>query len=165
MRRLRRRALLSARAHCPFCFSDKTRLQQASGCGEIYTYSVMRRTPIPYAIAYVTLAEGPTMMTNIIDPALDRIRIGPADEARLQAERGRPAGADVYAGLRRRSSGTASWGERRAWLSASARLFPRPRNGEGWAMKKVPSLLCRRPPLPRHAAVSAGSSAAQVCCW
>ncbi|HEU0155781.1 MAG TPA: zinc ribbon domain-containing protein, partial [Stellaceae bacterium] len=54
------------RALCPFCFSDKTQLQQASGDGVIYTYSVMRRAPVPYAIAYVTLAEGPTVMTNIV---------------------------------------------------------------------------------------------------
>ena len=31
---------------------------------------------MPYAIAYVTLAEGPTMMTNIVDCDLDKIRIG-----------------------------------------------------------------------------------------
>ena len=64
------------RARCPFCFSGRTELQQASGNGTIYTYSVMRRAPIPYAIAYVTLAEGPTMMTNIVDCDLDSIRIG-----------------------------------------------------------------------------------------
>jgi uncharacterized OB-fold protein len=66
------------RVFCPVCFSDKTRLQQVSGNGTIYTYSVMRRAPIPYAIAYVTLAEGPTMMTNIVDCDLDKIRIGQA---------------------------------------------------------------------------------------
>jgi uncharacterized OB-fold protein len=66
------------RAFCPVCFSDKIGLQQVSGNGTIYTYSVMRRAPIPYAIAYVTLAEGPTMMTNIVDCDLDKIRIGQA---------------------------------------------------------------------------------------
>jgi uncharacterized OB-fold protein len=64
------------RALCPYCFSDRTGLQQASGDAVIYTYSVMRRAPVPYAIAYVTLAEGPTMMTNIVDCDLDAIRIG-----------------------------------------------------------------------------------------
>jgi len=64
------------RAHCPFCFSDNTAWQQASGAGVVYTYSVMRRAPVPYAIAYVTLAEGPTMMTNIVDCDLDGIKIG-----------------------------------------------------------------------------------------
>ena len=66
------------RALCPFCFSDRTQLQQASGDATIYTYSVMRRAPIPYAIAYVTLKEGPRVMTNIVDCDLDRIRIGQA---------------------------------------------------------------------------------------
>jgi len=64
------------RPHCPFCFSDKVEWQEASGRGTVYTYSVMRRAPVPYAIAYVTLAEGPTMMTNIVDCDLDALRIG-----------------------------------------------------------------------------------------
>jgi uncharacterized OB-fold protein len=64
------------RPHCPFCFSDNVEWQEASGRGTIYTYSVMRRAPVPYAIAYVTLAEGPTMMTNIVDCDLDSIKIG-----------------------------------------------------------------------------------------
>lgn len=64
------------RALCPFCFSDKTEWLEASGDGVIYSYSVMRRAPIPYAIAYVTLAEGPTMLTNLLDCDFDRLRIG-----------------------------------------------------------------------------------------
>jgi len=64
------------RAICPFCFSDRTEWLHASGRGTIYSYSVMRRVPVPYAIAYVTLEEGPTMMTNIVDCDLDAIRIG-----------------------------------------------------------------------------------------
>ena len=64
------------RPHCPFCFSDQVEWQEASGRGTVYTYSVMRRAPVPYAIAYVTLAEGPTMMTNIVDCDLNSIHIG-----------------------------------------------------------------------------------------
>ena len=66
------------RAICPFCGSDRTEWTEASGRGTVYSYSVLRRAPIPYAIAYVTLAEGPTMMTNIVDCDLDAIRIGQA---------------------------------------------------------------------------------------
>ena len=66
------------RAICPHCLSDKTELQQASGNGTIYTYSVMRRAQVPYAIAYVTLQEGVSMMTNIVDCDLDNIKIGQA---------------------------------------------------------------------------------------
>jgi uncharacterized OB-fold protein len=64
------------RALCPFCFSDKTEWRDAAGTGTIYSFSVTRRGEAPYAIAYVTLAEGPTMMTNIVDCDLDAIRIG-----------------------------------------------------------------------------------------
>lgn len=64
------------RAICPFCASDATEWRQASGRGTIYTFSVMRRVPVPYAIAYVTLEEGVTMMTNIVGADLDAIRIG-----------------------------------------------------------------------------------------
>ena len=79
------------RALCPFCFSDKTEWREAAGTGTIYSFSVMRRAEVPYAIAYVTLAEGPTMMSNIVDCDLDTIRIGqqvrfvfkPADNGQL----------------------------------------------------------------------------------
>src|SRR5260370_12537583 len=78
------------RAICPFCFSDKTELLQAAGHGTIYTYSVMRRAPIPYAIAYVTLSEGPTMMTNIVDCDLDNIRIGQSVKLIFKPSEGGP---------------------------------------------------------------------------
>jgi len=64
------------RSICPFCGSDRTEWRDVSGRGTIYTYSVMRRAPVPYAIAYVTLDEGVTMMTNIVDCDLNAIRIG-----------------------------------------------------------------------------------------
>ena len=64
------------RSICPFCGSDRTEWLPASGRGTIYSFSVMRRVPVPYAIAYVTLEEGVTMMTNIVDCDLDVIRIG-----------------------------------------------------------------------------------------
>jgi uncharacterized protein len=63
------------RALCPFCFSDCA-WEEASGKGKIYSLSVMKRGEAPYAIAYVTLAEGPSMMTNIVDCDLDALKIG-----------------------------------------------------------------------------------------
>jgi uncharacterized protein len=64
------------RALCPFCLSADTRLERVSGKGSIYSYSVMRTAPIPYAIALVSLVEGPTMMTNIVDCDLHALKIG-----------------------------------------------------------------------------------------
>ena len=46
------------RAICPFCSSDRVEWRDSPGKGTIYTFSVMRRAKEPYAIAYVTLAEG-----------------------------------------------------------------------------------------------------------
>ncbi|HEY2047878.1 MAG TPA: OB-fold domain-containing protein, partial [Caulobacteraceae bacterium] len=43
----------------------------------IYTYSVMHRgTPVPYAIAYVTLDEGVSLLTNIVDCDMASLKIG-----------------------------------------------------------------------------------------
>ncbi|PCJ16314.1 MAG: DNA-binding protein [Gammaproteobacteria bacterium] len=64
------------RTICPFCMSDNTEWKESTGKGTVYTYSVMRRSPVQYCIAYVTLDEGITMMTNIIDVDLDQIKIG-----------------------------------------------------------------------------------------
>ena len=66
------------RAICPFCDSEKVEWRPASGRGTIYTFSVMRRVKQAYAIAHVTLAEGPTMLTNIIDCDFDKLSIGQA---------------------------------------------------------------------------------------
>lgn len=78
------------RALCPFCFSDKTEWRTASGQGTIYSYSVMRRAPVPYAIAYVTLDEGTTMMTNLVDCDFDAIRIGQRVKVVFQPTDGGP---------------------------------------------------------------------------
>ena len=64
------------RAICPFCGSDRTEWKDATGMGVIYSFSVMRRSSPPYVIAYVTLDEGPTIMTGLVDCDLDALRIG-----------------------------------------------------------------------------------------
>jgi hypothetical protein len=65
------------RTICPFCHSSDTAWVESKGEGVIYTYSVMRRnTPTPYAISYVTLDEGVSLLTNIVDCDLDGLKIG-----------------------------------------------------------------------------------------
>jgi uncharacterized OB-fold protein len=62
---------------CPFCLSANVVWEDATGAGEVYSYSVLRRgAPLPYCIAYVKLDEGPLVMTNLVDCDLDDIRIG-----------------------------------------------------------------------------------------
>jgi len=63
------------RALCPFCFGE-TDWTETSGEGEIYSFSVMKRAPVPYAVAFVKLDAGPTMMSNMVDCDFDALRIG-----------------------------------------------------------------------------------------
>jgi len=68
---------------CPQCNSDRVEWVPAKGTGVVYTYSTMRRgVPVPYTIAYVTLDEGVSMMTNIVDCDTDALKIG--DKVRLE---------------------------------------------------------------------------------
>ena len=80
------------RALCPFCFSDQTEWKESPGEGVIYSYSVMHRSPSgPYAIGYVTLKEGPAVLTNFVDVAPDGLSIGQKVKVKFQpTENGPP---------------------------------------------------------------------------
>jgi uncharacterized OB-fold protein len=78
------------RSICPFCFSADTVWVEASGKGTIYSYSVMRRVPVPYVVAYVTLAEGPTMISNIVDCDVNAVKIGQAVKVTFKPSDGGP---------------------------------------------------------------------------
>ncbi len=77
------------RASCPFCGSERTEWVAAQGRGQIYSFSVMRRVAQPYAIAYVTLDEGVTMLTNLVGCDLDCLRIGDPVRLVFEAAEGR----------------------------------------------------------------------------
>ena len=64
------------RPFCPFCMSDDTEWFECSGEGTIYTFSIMRRAPVPFALAYVELAEGPRILTNIVECDFDALDCG-----------------------------------------------------------------------------------------
>jgi uncharacterized OB-fold protein len=69
------------RGLCPHCGSVALAWFTASGLGTVYSFTVVRRGPepfsaaAPYVVAYVELAEGPRVLTNIVggDPELTRI--------------------------------------------------------------------------------------------
>ena len=65
------------RGFCPICLGTNVRWVACSGRGTIYSYSITRRAE-PYAIAYVELAEGPRILSNIVDSPLDAIAIDAA---------------------------------------------------------------------------------------
>ena len=75
-------AIWYPRPICPFCHSSDTVFQVAAGLGSIYSFSVVRRSggeftsAVPYVLAYVQLAEGPRMMTNIVDCVIEDLFVG-----------------------------------------------------------------------------------------
>jgi uncharacterized protein len=71
-----RRAFYPPRACSPFTLGETT-METSAGEGNIYTFSIMRRTPSgPFAIGYVTLDEGPSLLTNFTGCDVDALRIG-----------------------------------------------------------------------------------------
>jgi uncharacterized OB-fold protein len=68
------RAHFYPRPFCPHCWSTDVAWEEASGRATLYTYSVVHRNDlppwperVPYVAAIVDLAEGPRMMTNVVD--------------------------------------------------------------------------------------------------
>ncbi len=71
------------RGLCVTCLSDEIEHFVASGRGEVYTYSVVRqnqmpdfRNALPYVVAYVSLEEGPQLLTNIVGCDPESVSIG-----------------------------------------------------------------------------------------
>jgi uncharacterized OB-fold protein len=68
---------------CSACLSIAADWVQVSGRGEIFSYNVMHQiyhpafaADVPYAVVVVKLAEGPKMISNLVDCPIDEIRIG-----------------------------------------------------------------------------------------
>lgn len=61
---------------CPHCGKAEVDWVPAAGGGTVYSFSVMRRAQVPYAIAYVTLDEGVTMLTNLVECDFDALAVG-----------------------------------------------------------------------------------------
>lgn len=72
------------REFCPHCWNDTdVRWVEAAGVATLYTWSVVHRNDlppfgsrVPYVAAVVDLAEGPRMMTEVVDCAEDGLRVG-----------------------------------------------------------------------------------------
>lgn len=71
------------RAQCTECLSPRTEWLRCSGKGTIYTFTVTNqnqvpgfRESLPYVMAYVELAEGLKMLSNIVDCHPEEVKIG-----------------------------------------------------------------------------------------
>ena len=72
------------RRRCPFCGSDATVWEDASGRGTIHSFSLVSRSRRPSAVAIVELDEGPRLTGLVADCDVHRLRIG--DEVRVGFE-------------------------------------------------------------------------------
>jgi uncharacterized OB-fold protein len=61
---------------CPFCLSADTVWQDSPGTGMVYSFSTMGQGDAAYTMAYVTLDEGVTVMTNLVDCDPAQMTIG-----------------------------------------------------------------------------------------
>jgi uncharacterized protein len=70
------------RSICPECGGDSSSWIEASGVGTVYSFTVVQRSfghyqdVVPFVIAYVELAEGPRVLTNIVNCEPEDVRIG-----------------------------------------------------------------------------------------
>lgn len=70
------------RRHCPSCWTENVSTFDASGKGVIYSFTVIRKGAMlykdagPFVVAYVELAEGPRVMTNIVECDVETIAVG-----------------------------------------------------------------------------------------
>ncbi|HEX9776367.1 MAG TPA: Zn-ribbon domain-containing OB-fold protein [Actinomycetota bacterium] len=67
------------RGICTACGARDLALVESSGCGTIYSYSVVRRAPhpaleAPYVVAIVQLEEGPRLLTNVVGCSPEDVR-------------------------------------------------------------------------------------------
>lgn len=70
---------------CPLCGGTELEWAKASGRARIYAFSPARRASPTYTLAYVTLEEGPTIMTNIVNSEPESLQIDQQVKVRFQA--------------------------------------------------------------------------------
>jgi uncharacterized protein len=85
------------RGLCPHCGATEIEWLDASGQGTIYSFTVIRRgegayrEATPYVLAYVELAEGPRVLTNVVECEPDAVQVGQAVEVVFHATGEGPA--------------------------------------------------------------------------
>jgi len=68
---------------CSACMSEHVEWVQSAGCGQVLTFTIVRRAvseayaaEVPYVVALIQLEEGPKMMSNLVHCEPDSVEIG-----------------------------------------------------------------------------------------
>jgi len=80
------------RAVCPYCDASELDWVDASGRGQVHSFTVVHRAPpdyrdeVPYVVALVELDEGVRMMTRIVDVEPAGVRVDLPVEVAIQGD-------------------------------------------------------------------------------
>ena len=95
------------RSFCPVCGADSVTWTELSGLGTVYARTVLHRgmgpwrDATPFVVAYVELAEGPRLLTNVVADDPDAVCIGdPVEAVFVPVTAGSPAGDGDEAAVR-----------------------------------------------------------------
>jgi hypothetical protein len=76
---------------CTSCASADVEWHEASGAGRVRSFTIIRRAvteayaaDVPYVVALIELAEGPTMMSNVVDCDVEDVHIGMSVSVRFE---------------------------------------------------------------------------------
>lgn len=75
------------RRWCPTCGSDHVTWTTLTGRGAVYARTILHRSmgpwgeAVPFVVAYVELAEGPRVLTNVVTDDPGTVEVGTAVEA------------------------------------------------------------------------------------
>lgn len=66
---------------CPSCLAVEHRWERMSGAGEVYSFGVFRHQykpdwPVPYTVALIKLAEGPIVISDVVQCAPEDVHVG-----------------------------------------------------------------------------------------
>ncbi|MBW6418520.1 Zn-ribbon domain-containing OB-fold protein [Celeribacter sp. PS-C1] len=71
------------RHHCASCWEADLGWTESSGLGEVESYTIVRRAPlpqlrdkVPYVVAAILVEEGPRMLTNLVGEDALNVAIG-----------------------------------------------------------------------------------------
>ncbi len=71
------------RVLCPHCGHNRLKWVQPSGHGVVYSTTIVRRSTGDYTVCLIDLAEGPRMMSRVVDIDPAAVRIGLPVKARI----------------------------------------------------------------------------------
>jgi len=79
------------RPFCPHCGSARLNWTRMAGEGAVYSHTTVHRAPspafaddVPYVVAIIALAEGPHMMSRLVDVAPDGNYVGAPVRMRVE---------------------------------------------------------------------------------